>query len=85
MAYSTVWMPLMLSTAFICPVELTDVWACWSAEHPASIAVPIVMVCYGSTCPQPCCGNSARAVCLARLFSAASAKSHNRGTVEHGV
>ena len=25
MAYSTVWMPLMVSTAFICPVELTDV------------------------------------------------------------
>ena len=29
MAYSTVRMPLMVSTAFICPVELTDVQACW--------------------------------------------------------
>ena len=29
MAYSTVWMPLMVSTAFICLVELTDVYACW--------------------------------------------------------
>ena len=25
MAYSTVWMPSMVSTAFKCPVELTDV------------------------------------------------------------
>ena len=37
MAYSTVWMPLMVSNASICPVELTDVQACWSAEHPASM------------------------------------------------
>ena len=29
MAYSTVWMPLMVSTAFISRVELTDVYACW--------------------------------------------------------
>ena len=29
MAYSKVWMPLMVSIAFICPVELTHVWACW--------------------------------------------------------
>ena len=29
MAYSTFWMPLMVSTAFICPVEWTDVYACW--------------------------------------------------------
>ena len=47
---------------------------CLSAGQPASIAVPNVMVCYGSTCPQPCCGYSARAVCLAKLSSAASAK-----------
>ena len=37
MAYLTVWMPLMVSNASICPVELTDVQACWSAEHPASM------------------------------------------------
>ena len=29
MAFSTVWMPLMVSTAFIYPVDLTDVYACW--------------------------------------------------------
>ena len=49
---------------------------CLSAGQSASMAVPNVMVCYGSTCPQPCCGYSARAVCLAKLSSAASAKTH---------
>ena len=29
MADSTVWMPLMVSTALICPVKMTDIYACW--------------------------------------------------------
>ena len=36
MADSTVWMPLIMSTSLICPVELTDVWACWLFVNSAS-------------------------------------------------
>ena len=42
MAYSTVWMPLMVSTAFICPVELTD----WLFECRA-ISFDGCAQCYG--------------------------------------
>ena len=91
MADLTVWMPsngLFNSLDAINGIEClhmscradrcTGLLVCWASSFD-------VMVCYGSTCPQPCCGYGARAVCLARLSSAASAESRSRGKVEHGV
>ena len=49
MAYSTVWMPLMVSTAFICPVKLTDVYACWLFVCWA-ISFDRCAQCYGMLC-----------------------------------
>ena len=95
MAYSTVWMP---SNGLFDSLDAINGIDCLHMSCRADRCVGLlvcgassfdtcanVMVCYGSTCPQPCCGYSARAVCLARLSSAASAESHGRGRVEHGV
>ena len=63
----------MALTALICPVDRTDVQSCWLFVCWA-LSYDSCAQCYGTwKSPQPCCGWRS-CMCLARLSSAASAK-----------